>query len=848
MRLSNARRLRGTTALAVVAAGITLFTAPMALAQGNLLTFNIPAENTAQALNDFAKQANVQILFPYDIAEKYTSLALKGSLTRAAALDELLANTSLEIASQSDTTISLRVKESPGATASEATTEVIVTGSHIRGGNPTSPVHVVTRSDIEESGYSEVGDLVRSLPENFAGGQNPGILGATATIAGNGNVSSGSTVDLHGLGTDATLVLLNGHRLSADSFHQGSDISGIPLDAIQRIEIVPDGASALYGSDAVAGVANFILRKNYSGSEVTGTIGATAEGGGAERRVSALSGTTGENWYILGNLERSTQDDITAGQRRFTAGAPSDETLVPSMDRTSLFVSAGWSPTQRLSLSMDALVSDRSADQIFQSSPASTVYTDATATPAYTVSVTADVTLFSDWKLHVTDVDAGSRNSDHSASMYGDSLVLYRNYTRYAEATADGTLFHLGSGDVKAAFGLGQRTEGYINDYSGASDYFSVSRAIDYAFAETSIPFVEPSLSRTGLHELELDLSGRTEHYSEFGTASMPRVGLRYVPFNDFTLRGSWGKSFKAPSFTQLYSPLILYYFPANWLGGGNGTALETYGGNPNLKPERSTAWTFGGEYATTHFHHLKLGLTYFNVDYRDRVIQPIDNLAVALSDPEYAPFVESNPSGGELSSLIASAANFYNFAGTTYSPSAVAALIQERYENASAQTVHGVDLSYRQSFTLPVGTLSTFANSTWLTLDEQTLSTLPVQTLSGTIFYAPKFKARGGLSWSRGPITANALVNYISSEIDNGVTPGAEVASWTTVDASIAYAFAKGAGALSGVRISLAASNLFDRNPPYAANPNDFVGLNYDSTNASIVGRFVSLNVTKAW
>ena len=249
--------------MAVVAAGIILFTAPVALAQGNLLTFNIPAENTAQALNDFAKQANVQILFPYDVAEKYTSLGLKGSLTRAAALDELLANTSLEVASQSDTTISLRVKESPGATASEATTEVIVTGSHIRGGNPTSPVHVVTRSDIEESGYSEVGDLVRSLPENFAGGQNPGILGATATIAGNGNVSSGSTVDLHGLGTDATLVLLNGHRLSADSFHQGSDISGIPLDAIQRIEIVPDGASALYGSDAVAGVANFILRKNY---------------------------------------------------------------------------------------------------------------------------------------------------------------------------------------------------------------------------------------------------------------------------------------------------------------------------------------------------------------------------------------------------------------------------------------------------------------------------------------------------------------------------------------------------------------------------------------------------------
>src|SRR3546814_14811571 len=93
----------------------------------------------------------------------------------------------------------------------------------------------------------------------------------------NGGASSGLT--LRGLGPDATLTLINGHRVAYDGAIQGVDISAIPLAALDRIEIVADGSSALYGSDAVAGVANVLLRKDYQGLWTSARIAGTTDGG-----------------------------------------------------------------------------------------------------------------------------------------------------------------------------------------------------------------------------------------------------------------------------------------------------------------------------------------------------------------------------------------------------------------------------------------------------------------------------------------------------------------------------------------------------------------------------------------
>ena len=134
---------------------------------------------------------------------------------------------------------------------------IVVTGSRIRGAAVAGDVITLDQEAIIAAGQVDLGEAIRSLPQNFSGGQNPGIGTGAGLI--NSNLNSASSANLRGLGPDATLTLLNGHRLPYDSAFGGVDISAIPLAALDRIEVLPDGASALYGSDAVAGVVNVIL-------------------------------------------------------------------------------------------------------------------------------------------------------------------------------------------------------------------------------------------------------------------------------------------------------------------------------------------------------------------------------------------------------------------------------------------------------------------------------------------------------------------------------------------------------------------------------------------------------------
>lgn len=172
MFLSARRVLRLSSSVFAIVLAFSGASCFQAAAEQKTYSFHIPAENTAQALTDFSKQASIQIVFPYDVVADHQAPAVTGQLTRMAVLDILLKGTNLEIAKVTDEAIVLRVKVT---SASEPATEVIVTGTRIKGVAPTSPVRTIGRSDIDRSGFTQTGDLVRSLPENFNGGQNPGI-------------------------------------------------------------------------------------------------------------------------------------------------------------------------------------------------------------------------------------------------------------------------------------------------------------------------------------------------------------------------------------------------------------------------------------------------------------------------------------------------------------------------------------------------------------------------------------------------------------------------------------------------------------------------------------------------
>ena len=148
---------------------------------------------------------------------------------------------------------------------------VTVTGSRLRDTLSGAPMFVLTREDIKQRGFGSFEDVIRALPQNFSTVN----AGAARDNSINSLDAMGqSMVNLRGFGVSSTLVLVNGRRWpQASSFGNGAaNINGLPFSAIERVEVLTDGASAIYGADAQAGVVNFIMRDDYEGGGNPGPL------------------------------------------------------------------------------------------------------------------------------------------------------------------------------------------------------------------------------------------------------------------------------------------------------------------------------------------------------------------------------------------------------------------------------------------------------------------------------------------------------------------------------------------------------------------------------------------------
>ncbi len=169
--------------------------------------------------------------------------------------------------------------------------KVEITGSSIKriDAETALPVAVFTREDIQRVGASTAEELLKSITVTASSGSSSAANSGAG--GGQGGNASASLISLRGLGSTRTLVLVNGRRSAPSGGSPAVDINSIPVNAIERIEILKDGASAVYGSDAIAGVVNFILRKDYTGAEATVSFGApTRSGGGSETKASVYAG------------------------------------------------------------------------------------------------------------------------------------------------------------------------------------------------------------------------------------------------------------------------------------------------------------------------------------------------------------------------------------------------------------------------------------------------------------------------------------------------------------------------------------------------------------------------------
>src|SRR5262245_43739186 len=192
------------------------------------------------------------------------------------------------------------------AFAQQTMDRVEVTGSSIRrvDAETASPVQIISKQEIEQSGKGTVAEYLQTLTADSQGSvpftYGRGFSGATST-----------GISLRGLGANATLVLVNGRRvttavLADDAQRSYTDLNQIPMEAVERIEVLKDGASSIYGSDAVAGVVNIILRKNFVGTVAKVTYGISQEGDGKEPRAALTHGfgdLAKDGYNVLLNVE-----------------------------------------------------------------------------------------------------------------------------------------------------------------------------------------------------------------------------------------------------------------------------------------------------------------------------------------------------------------------------------------------------------------------------------------------------------------------------------------------------------------------------------------------------------------
>jgi iron complex outermembrane receptor protein len=204
------------------------------------------------------------------------------------------------------------------ASAQEAkgTTEldrIEVTGSRIRAANVETqqPILTLSRENLEKQGFTSVADVL----QNMTSAGSPAISRSEALASGE-NVG-GYYIDIRNLGANRTLVLMNGKRLGATSGGY-QDLSQIPMSAIERIEVLKDGASAIYGSDAIAGVVNVITRKRFDGAEAQVYVGQYGEGDGDINQYSFTIGSEGERGGVTLSAEYSKTDPVWAKDRWYS--------------------------------------------------------------------------------------------------------------------------------------------------------------------------------------------------------------------------------------------------------------------------------------------------------------------------------------------------------------------------------------------------------------------------------------------------------------------------------------------------------------------------------------------------
>lgn len=880
------------------AASIVTLAVLSALAQAaeptqSVIKLDIEAQPISEALNEFARQTGLQVVIDWNDGEGIASRPLKGTFTSQAALEKLLAGTDLTFQYLNDriVAVSRKGKESGGASqprvtnaASQTTNaasyqgigwtkvaisdskaqiastttdassqqgaekkialeEVIVTGSHIRGVEVSaSPVYRFDREDLAQSGISTTEQFLQSLPQNFGGGNSfstvGGILGGEDS---NLNYGQGTGVNLRGMGSESTLVLVNGRRVAPAGIGNFVDISMIPIGAVERMEVLADGASAIYGSDAVAGVVNILLRTDLQGAESRVRYGSTSAGGNDELQLGQMFGASWSGGSAMLSYDYFERTRLDSERRDFTRTYHDQTDLIPAESRHGVLATLEQQIGDRQVVFANATYSERESESSFNSGFGQSV-TKPTV-QQYGGALGTALDFGNSWRVDLAG--SYSKNDTLYNIVYSDfGYSLDQSSKVWAvDAKADGALFDITGGAVRLALGSQHRNEAFE---SVDSSRYRGARDVTAAFAELFVPMVGAANATQFARRIEFTLAARYENYSDFGSTFDPKFGLLWAPVNGVNLRGTVGTSFRSPLLSELRPSLdvTVAELPDPSLGS-LAPALLLHGGTGVLGPEQATTWTAGIDFEPESMRDLKLSLTYFDIDFKDRISQAVPNSAlysVLTWEDRYAAAITRNPDLPYVRELY-SQPTFWS-PGDVPAPEEIVAIIDNRPRNLARRSEKGIDLTFSHALAAWGGTLSAQLAGTYLfSLEEQVTRTAPSGSLKNTLFYPVDLRMRGNLSWTREGWGASAALSYVDSYRDRREGLEARIGSWTTIDVTARY---NGFSAphLRGTEIALSVLNVFDKAPPFV-----YVGgLNFDATNANALGRFIALQLTHTW
>lgn len=742
---------------------------------------------------------------------------------------------------------------------------ILVTGSHLRetATSGSSPVIVFDKEAIERIGVATLPQFFEKLPQNFGGGANGANvanLGLNRDTAS--NFGQGTSINLRGLGTGTTLTLINGHRVASSNRYQYVDVSLIPLSAVERVEILTDGASAIYGADAVGGVVNIILRRDFTGYESKARFGTTTTGGMHEYQASQSGGWAWDEGHFLASYEYMKQSSLSATDRSFSENVtvkPYD--LYPGSERNSLYLDGSQQLSDVLTLTLTGTYAKRDAETTISGTADETRLFPQTRQFDIFAGLTLD--LPRQWQARL---NAGygrntvryERTTITSTSAVTAQPTDMQSETRYLELIADGELLPLPAGAVRAAFGTSIRRDGYdFVDHRGLEKSYDAHRDITSVFGELNVPLLK---DLPGMRMLSLTAAGRYDDYSDFGSTVNPKFGLQWEVNEDLTLRSTYGRSYRAPVYQDMQpnNTAVVARIPNPNAPSGSTVLMMLGNGNPDLGPERAETWTTGFSFTPQVLPGLKIDANYYRITYEDRIDSGYAGSFTSLflgPTAAYSDILTFNPIPEQIQNArqlgLAGLGLFVSRAGPYALPqgmdeNSTEVILDNRFRNNASTTQRGVDLDASYAFNIGQTDVAlSLAGQYIIDSKRRVTSTAPQVDAVNGVYLPVDLKLRGGVALTRQQMALGVFVNYADHYRDSANLNDPHVASWTTVDMNIGYRFAPSSLSLGETQLAFNVQNIFDRDPPYVVNS---INTGFDPTNATALGRFVSMTLTHQW